>query len=182
MTWLRSGQVAAAAGINPQTLRYYQRRVLLAEPDRSLGGHRLYLAETVTVLRGIKAAQRLGFTRPALATRAARSRLQGSRSSLASRMDRHFARVAKASSSSRPRSRSPSDWTQYSIAILRQSSAAVAVTDIAKGTGPSWFRRSRRAWHKSGCSRWRSWRHRLLSAGVAWISRVRASDWAGSSW
>jgi MerR family transcriptional regulator, mercuric resistance operon regulatory protein len=62
VTWLRSGQVAAAAGINPQTLRYYQRRGLLAEPDRSLGGHRLYLAETVTMLRAIKAAQRLGFT------------------------------------------------------------------------------------------------------------------------
>ncbi len=62
MTWLRSGQVAAAAGINPQTLRYYQRRGLLAEPDRSLGGHRLYPAETVTVVRVIKAAQRLGFT------------------------------------------------------------------------------------------------------------------------
>src|ERR1700685_4555869 len=41
VTWLSSGQVAAAAGINPQTLRYYQRRGLLAEPDRSLGGHRL---------------------------------------------------------------------------------------------------------------------------------------------
>jgi MerR family mercuric resistance operon transcriptional regulator len=62
VTGLRSSQVAAAAGINPQTLRYYRRRGLLAEPDRSLGGHRLYPAETVTVLRVIKAAQRLGFT------------------------------------------------------------------------------------------------------------------------
>ena len=62
MTGLRSSQVAAAAGVNPQTLRYYERRGLLTEPDRSLGGHRLYPAETVTVLRIIKAAQRLGFT------------------------------------------------------------------------------------------------------------------------
>ena len=59
---LRSGQVAAAAGVNVETLRYYERRGLLAEPDRSPGGHRLYPAETVTVLRVIKAAQRLGFT------------------------------------------------------------------------------------------------------------------------
>ena len=59
---LRSGQVAAAAGVNRQTLRYYERRGLLAKPDRSLGGHRLYPSETVTVLRVIKAAQRLGFT------------------------------------------------------------------------------------------------------------------------
>jgi hypothetical protein len=58
VTGLRSGQVAAAAGINQQTLRYYRRRGLLAEPDRSLGGHRLYPAETVTVVRVIKAAQR----------------------------------------------------------------------------------------------------------------------------
>ena len=36
---LRSGQVAAAAGVNLQTLRYYERRGLLEEPDRSLGGH-----------------------------------------------------------------------------------------------------------------------------------------------
>jgi MerR family mercuric resistance operon transcriptional regulator len=52
---LRASQVAAA-------LRYYERRGLLAAPVRSLGGHRLYPAEAVTVLRVIKAAQRLGFT------------------------------------------------------------------------------------------------------------------------
>ncbi|WP_433003361.1 MerR family transcriptional regulator [Kribbella sp. CA-294648] len=59
---LRSGQVADAAGVNLQTLRYYERRGLLSEPDRSPGGHRLYPPEAVTVLRVIKAAQRLGFT------------------------------------------------------------------------------------------------------------------------
>lgn len=58
----RSSQVAAEAGVNLQTLRYYERRGLLAEPDRSLGGHRLYPADAVTVLRVIKAAQRIGFT------------------------------------------------------------------------------------------------------------------------
>lgn len=59
---LRSGQVAAAAGVNQQTLRYYERRGLLAEPDRTWGGHRLYPPEAVTTLRVIKTAQRLGFT------------------------------------------------------------------------------------------------------------------------
>ncbi|PKW05132.1 DNA-binding transcriptional regulator, MerR family [Streptomyces sp. 1222.5] len=59
---LRSGQVAEAAGVNIQTLRYYERRGLLAEPERSTGGHRLYGEEAVTALRVIKAAQRLGFT------------------------------------------------------------------------------------------------------------------------
>ena len=59
---MRSGEVARAAGVNQQTLRYYERRGLLAEPGRSPGGHRLYPAETVTVVRMIKGAQRLGFS------------------------------------------------------------------------------------------------------------------------
>lgn len=58
----RSGELAVAAGVNPQTLRYYERRGLLAEPRRGPGGHRLYPVEARTVLRVIKTAQRLGFT------------------------------------------------------------------------------------------------------------------------
>ncbi len=59
---LRTGEVAELAGVNIQTLRYYERRGLLSEPNRSTGGHRLYPAETVALLGVIKAAQRLGFT------------------------------------------------------------------------------------------------------------------------
>lgn len=59
---VRVGEIAAAAGVNVQTLRYYERRGLIDRPDRTLGGHRVYPAETVTLLRVIKAAQRLGFT------------------------------------------------------------------------------------------------------------------------
>jgi DNA-binding transcriptional MerR regulator len=59
---LRSGEVAERAGVNVQTLRYYERRGLLAEPTRSVGGHRLYPPDTVALLNVIKAAQRLGFT------------------------------------------------------------------------------------------------------------------------
>lgn len=59
---LRAGQVAEAAGVNPETLRYYERRGLLDKPTRSPGGHRLYDEQAVTTLRVIKAAQRLGFT------------------------------------------------------------------------------------------------------------------------
>ena len=59
---LRSGDVAREAGVNQQTLRYYERRGLLPAPDRSPGGHRLYPPDAVTTLRVIKAAQRLGFT------------------------------------------------------------------------------------------------------------------------
>ncbi|WP_049563981.1 MerR family transcriptional regulator [Nonomuraea sp. SBT364] len=59
---LRSGEVAEAAGVNQQTLRYYERRGLLAEPERTLGGHRLYRSEVVTLVRVIKVAQSLGFS------------------------------------------------------------------------------------------------------------------------
>jgi MerR family transcriptional regulator, mercuric resistance operon regulatory protein len=59
---LRTGEVAEQAGVNIQTLRYYERRGLLTEPVRSIGGHRLYPPDTVALLGVIKAAQRLGFT------------------------------------------------------------------------------------------------------------------------
>ena len=59
---LRTGEVAERAGVNIQTLRYYERRGLLAEPHRSIGGHRLYPSDTVALINVIKAAQRLGFT------------------------------------------------------------------------------------------------------------------------
>ena len=59
---LRTGEVAEQAGVNIQTLRYYERRGLLTEPVRTIGGHRLYPPDTVALLNVIKAAQRLGFT------------------------------------------------------------------------------------------------------------------------
>lgn len=59
---MRPGELAAAASVNQQTLRYYERRGLLPEPDRSLGGHRDYDENALTILRVIKAAQHLGFT------------------------------------------------------------------------------------------------------------------------
>jgi MerR family transcriptional regulator, mercuric resistance operon regulatory protein len=59
---LRAKQVADAAGVNRETLRYYERRGLIAEPERTLGGHRVYPEDAVRTLQVIKAAQRLGFT------------------------------------------------------------------------------------------------------------------------
>lgn len=51
-----------AAGVNRQTLRYYERIGLLAEPDRTIGGHRQYSTEAVERLTTIRCLQRLGFT------------------------------------------------------------------------------------------------------------------------
>src|ERR671919_881382 len=59
---MRVGEVAAEAGVNIQTLRYYERRGLLEEPRRTPSGYRQYSAETVRVVRFIKRAQELGFT------------------------------------------------------------------------------------------------------------------------
>lgn len=85
MTGLRTSELATAAGVNAQTLRYYERRGLLARPDRSPGGHRLYPEQAVTVLRVIKAAQRLGFTLDEVAGLLATPRLSRRRAGLGAR-------------------------------------------------------------------------------------------------
>ena len=59
---MRIGEVAAEAGVNIQTLRYYERRGLLPEPERSNSGYRAYDRDTVRLIRFIKSAQELGFT------------------------------------------------------------------------------------------------------------------------
>lgn len=56
------GEVAEAAGVNRQTLRYYERRGIVEPLGRSRGGYRLYPPETARVVRFIKKAQELGFT------------------------------------------------------------------------------------------------------------------------
>ncbi len=59
---LRTGELAERAGVNIQTLRYYERRGLLAAPARRPSGQREYPQDAVRLLWTIKAAQRLGFT------------------------------------------------------------------------------------------------------------------------
>jgi Hg(II)-responsive transcriptional regulator len=59
---MRIGEVADRAGVNVQTLRYYERRGLLREPRRQSSGYRQYPTETVGLVRFIKRAQELGFS------------------------------------------------------------------------------------------------------------------------
>lgn len=54
--------LAAAAGVNVETVRYYQRRGLIPEPPRPLGSVRRYLLADAEQLRFIKRAQAMGFT------------------------------------------------------------------------------------------------------------------------
>ena len=59
---LTIGRLAEAAGVNVETIRYYQRRGLLDEPERPLGGHRRYAPAAVKRVGFVKRAQQLGFT------------------------------------------------------------------------------------------------------------------------
>lgn len=59
---MRSGQVARDAGVNVETLRYYERRGILQTPERRASGYREYSSEAVGVIRFVKRAQELGFS------------------------------------------------------------------------------------------------------------------------
>lgn len=56
------GTIARQAGVNVETIRYYQRIGLLREPARPQGGVRRYPPDTVERIRFIKRAQDIGFT------------------------------------------------------------------------------------------------------------------------
>lgn len=58
---LTIGRLARAAGVNVETIRYYQRVGLLAEPPRPASGYRTYPTDAVERIRFIKRAQKLGF-------------------------------------------------------------------------------------------------------------------------
>ncbi len=59
---LTVGQVARAAGVNVETIRFYQRRKLIEKPEKPLGSMRRYPRAAVDRVRFIKRAQQLGFT------------------------------------------------------------------------------------------------------------------------
>ena len=53
---MRAGEAARQAGVNVETLRYYERRGLLPEPTRTPSGHRHYDEEAVRFLRACRTA------------------------------------------------------------------------------------------------------------------------------
>lgn len=59
---LTIGGLAASAGVHVETIRFYQRKGLLAEPHRNYGRIRRYGAADVARVRFVKSAQRLGFS------------------------------------------------------------------------------------------------------------------------
>jgi MerR family transcriptional regulator, mercuric resistance operon regulatory protein len=56
------GRMANKAGVNVETIRFYQRRGLLVEPEKPLKGIRQYTERDVQRVRFIKQGQKLGFT------------------------------------------------------------------------------------------------------------------------
>ena len=62
MTTLTIGKVAKAAGLGVETVRFYERQGLIAEPARSESGYRQYRPETIRRLQFIVRAKALGFT------------------------------------------------------------------------------------------------------------------------
>ena len=61
-TGLTIGTFAQEAGVNVETLRFYQRRGLLSEPEKPYGSVRRYGPADIARVRFVKAAQRLGFS------------------------------------------------------------------------------------------------------------------------
>jgi MerR family mercuric resistance operon transcriptional regulator len=68
MEALTISQLARQAGVNVETVRYYERRGLLREPPRTPAGYRQYSTDDLWRLHFIARAKRLGFTLAEIAT------------------------------------------------------------------------------------------------------------------
>ena len=64
---MKIGELAKAGGVSVETIRFYQRRGLLSEPQRGAGVRR-YSGADLERLRSIRAAQTSGFTLEEIAT------------------------------------------------------------------------------------------------------------------
>jgi MerR family transcriptional regulator, copper efflux regulator len=62
MPQLTIGKLAKRAGVNLETIRYYERQELLPKPPRSQSGYRAFPTQTIERIRFIKQAQELGFS------------------------------------------------------------------------------------------------------------------------
>ncbi len=62
MHYLTTGHLAKEAGVNIETIRYYEKRGLLPKVPRKASGYRLWPKETVKRIRFIRHAQELGFS------------------------------------------------------------------------------------------------------------------------
>lgn len=61
-TTFKVGEVATRANVNKETVRYYEKRNLIPEPDRRRSGYRIFTQRHIDQIKFIKRAQELGFT------------------------------------------------------------------------------------------------------------------------
>ena len=59
---MKIGELAKRTGFSPKTIRYYESRGLLGEPERTASGYRSYAESDVERLEFIEKAKRLGFS------------------------------------------------------------------------------------------------------------------------
>lgn len=62
VTTFKIGEVSARAKVNKETVRYYEKRKLIPEPDRRRSGYRIFTNRHIDQIKFIKRAQELGFT------------------------------------------------------------------------------------------------------------------------
>ena len=62
MAALTIGEIAKQSGVGVETVRYYERKGLLAEPPRKPSGYRQYQPDTIDQIRFILRSKQLGFT------------------------------------------------------------------------------------------------------------------------
>ncbi len=63
MTGMTISKAASEAGVGVETIRFYERKRLIAQPPKPLsGGYRVYSRETIARVRFIRQAQELGFS------------------------------------------------------------------------------------------------------------------------
>lgn len=62
MEYYLRGQIAKMAGINVETLRYYEKIKLIPTPNRTENGYRVYSKDILLILGFIKSAKSAGFT------------------------------------------------------------------------------------------------------------------------
>lgn len=62
ITTYKTGEVARRSGVNKETVRYYEKRGLIPEPDRRRSGYRIFTKRHIDQIRFVKRAQELGFT------------------------------------------------------------------------------------------------------------------------
>lgn len=121
MSGLTIGELADAAGVGVETIRFYERKGLIPQPQRPSGGYRRYTDDVADRIRFIRHAQALGFT-------------------LSEVEDLLTLRVDPATSCADVRRRAELkieniDEKIDSLARMRQ--ALVAITETCSGSGPT---------------------------------------------